>query len=1014
MLIETALCWKYCTMRKSIMLWLLSVVCMFQLEAQQKTKNVSGTVTDSKDGSFLAGVTIRIKDGAAVGSSGTDGSFRVSVPEKTTVLVFSFVGYDEIEVPIINGVANARMTVGNKTLSEVVITGYTTRSRRANTGSASTITIDDIRTQPIASFDQILQGQAPGLNVKTGSGQPGRNADVIIRGRTSVNGSVSPLYIVDGVEVRGGDFSTMNQGDFETVTILKDAASTAIYGSRGANGVIVVTTKKGKSGKIKFSYDGQYGVSKLPENKLKLMNTQEKLDFEMDIAGNPWGWTQADVDALRQIDVNWNDAVFRDGRMQSHQLSASGGSDKTTFYSSVAMYDEEGVTINTGLKRYTGRLNVAHTDKNVKFGVNLTGGWSNFRGTAEGNQSVGAPLNTVLWALPYEKVFADDGSYGTSVQFPFWINPVEELRENGDNSWQLKTNGNIYLEVSLPWIKNLSYRINAGGDYSHIEGFAITKNGTQSADQNAAFGTTFAGEGQIGRSFDRRFRYTVTNSLTYRTALDRAGDHNLTAAVYTEFVKNRGRNFNYTGYGLLLPFNNEAGLVAGTAANGYIPIVGGGFPENSALMSYFGNADYSFKNRYFLSVSGRTDGSSRLSPANRWTRYGSVSAGWVVSDEDFFNSSAVNFLKLKASIGSVGNQNGIGEFPYLQQFGRGTFSGLGTLQITRLGNPDLTWEKRRTINTGVEFELFRSRIRGSVEWYSSLTKGLYFQPQVPATSGGGGTLLTNAGSMQNTGIEVNLSFKVLDFKDFRWTIDANYAYNKNTIKSLPDNQDILLYNSFQALKVGKPLNSFYLVKYAGVNPANGNSQYVKADGKTITELYDANDLTVLGTSDAPHNGGVTNTFSFKGIELSAFFVYSKGNYVYNNARFNVEYYQYTTSGFAKSGLTAWTTPGQITNFPRIDEATQGQTTRFLEKGDFVRLRNVMLSYTLPKSLTSKLKIQGLRLFVQGQNLYTWHNFQGWDPEVSSINDADPNSNASVSGAQYPSLKSLNFGVNLSF
>jgi hypothetical protein len=269
--------------------------------------------------------------------------------------------------------------------------------------------------------------------------------------------------------------------------------------------------------------------------------------------------------------------------------------------------------------------------------------------------------------------------------------------------------------------------------------------------------------------------------------------------------------------------------------------------------------------------------------------------------------------------------------------------------------------------------------------------------------------------MENKGIEVALSFRVLNMRDFRWTIDANYAYNKNTIKSLPDNQDIQLFRSVQALQVGKPLNSFYLVRYAGVNPDNGNSQYLKADGKTITEEYDANDLTVLGTSDAPHNGGLTNTFAWKGLELSTFFVVNYGNYVFNGARFNVEYSAYTTSGFSRNALNAWTTPGQVTNFPRLTEATQSQTTRFLEKGDFVRLRNVMLSYSLPKTVLSRLHLQGVRVFAQGQNLVTWHNFQGWDPEVSSIVDGDGGgANAQVTGAQYPVLRSVTFGLNLSF
>lgn len=997
-------------MRKIIPL--LSMLLFIGAISFGQTTTLSGKVTDNKNGSPLPGITIKIKDGATAGSTETDGSFKIVVPAKTKTLIFSSVGYNEIEVPVGVGEMMIKMDEGNKLLSEIVILGYSTRTKRSNAGSVAVIDIDDVRTQPNASFDQLLQGQAPGLNVKTGSGQPGRSADVVIRGKGSINGSTAPLYIMDGIEIQSGDFSSMNQNDFETITVLKDAASTSIYGSRGANGVIVITTKKGRAGKLKLSYDMQVGTSSLPENQLKLMNTQEKLDFEMNIAGNPWGWTDEQVADYRKVNTNWDDYVFRKANVQSHQLSASGGSEKTTFYTSLGYYNEEGVTIATGIKKYNGRLNIVHTDNRVKIGVNISGGWSDYKGTSEGNAGVGTPLNTVIWALPYETPYTETGGYTNSIQFPFWINPVEDLKENPNTRWQLKGSGNIYLEYKLPWIKNLLYKINAGGDYSQIEGFNIIKDGTQSALQNDAFGQPFRSNGEVGRSLDRRFRYTVTNSLNYRTLLDAAGNHSLSTSLFVEFVKNQGRSFNYTGYGLLLPFNNEAGLVEGTISNGFIPVVGGGYPANNALMSYFGTVDYGFKNRYYLSLTARTDGSSKLSPGNKWTQYGSISAAWILSDESFFKIKSINYMKLKASFGSVGNQNGIGDFPYLQQYNRGTYGGAGTLQINRLGNPALTWEKRTTTNIGLDMEFFKSRLRASVEVYNSLTNGLYFSPFVPSTSGGNGSILSNNGSMENRGIEVSFGVKIINGKDFKWSIDLNYAYNKNTIKSLPDNQDFQLYKSYQALQVGKPFNSFNLVKFAGVNPENGNSLYVEKDGKTITDIYDANNLVVFGTSDAPHNGGVTSTFNYKGIELSIFGVFSAGNYIYNAARTNVENSGYASSGFAKNGVNAWTTPGQITDFPRIDETTEVNTTRFLEKGDFFRLRNIQLSYNLPQSWLSKIKIQGLRIFVQGQNLYTKFKFQGWDPEVSSINSSDLNSNADVSGGQYPSLKRISFGLNV--
>ena len=1000
-------------MRKIGCFFVLLMFCLNALYAQ--TKEVTGKVTDNTDGSALEGISIKLKSGNTLGITGKEGDFKIAVPANTKTLVFSSVGYDENEVAIGTGNLSVKLVKVNKFLAEVVVTnGYGSRTKRSTSGSVSVIAIDDVRSQPNASFDQLLQGQAPGLNVKTGSGQPGRNADVVIRGKGSINGSTSPLYILDGIEIRSADFSSMNQNDFETITVLKDAASTSIYGSRAANGVIVITTKKGRAGKFRLSYDGQLGTAKLPKNQLLLMNTQEKLDFETKVAGNPWGWTDQEVADFRKIDVKWNDYVFRKANVQSHQLSASGGSEKTTFYTSLGYYNEEGVTIETGIKKYNARINVAHTENNIKIGANVAGGWSDFNGTSEGNSGVGSPLNTVIWALPYETPYTSTGAYTNSVQFPYWINPIEDLKQNKNNNAQLKASGNIYLEYKFPWIKALTYRINTGGDYSQNEGFSIIENGTQSANQNDAFGQPYRRNGEVGRSLDRRFRYTITNSLNYKTFLDKNSNHSISATGFFEFVRNQGRSFNYTGYGLLNPFPNEAGLVAGTTSNEFIPVVGGGYPENSALISYFGTVDYSFKNKYFLSVSARTDGSSKLSPNNKWTTYGSVGASWIISDETFFSITPINYLKLRGSYGSVGNQLGIGEFPYLQQYGKGTYSGGGTLQISRLGNSNLTWEKRSTANIALDMEMFKGRLRATVEVYRSLTKGLYFSPFVPSTSGGNGSILSNNGSMENKGIEVSFGVKLIETKSFKFSVDLNYAYNKNAIKSLPDNQDFQLYKSFQALQVGKPFNSFYLVKFAGVNPANGASQYFKKDGKTITEEYNANDLVVLGTSDAPHNAGVTVTANFKGIELSAFGVISGGNYIYNNARTNVENPGYASSGFSKNGVRAWTTPGQITDFPSLSDPFFSQTTRYLEKGDFFRLRNVQLSYSLPRSLVTKLTLQAFRVFVQGQNLYTRFKFQGWDPEVSSISSADSNSNADVSGAQYPSLKRITFGFNVTF
>lgn len=979
--------------------------------AQDQT--ITGKVTGAIDGLPLPGVSVTVKGNRSVGTqTDANGNFRLKAPANAKTLIFGYIGFVSKEAAI-SPVMNISLAEDQKALSEVVVTGYAPKTKREFSGAVSTVSIENSMTQANGSFDQLLQGQAAGLNVKTGSGQPGRAADVVIRGRGSINGSVDPLYILDGVQISSGDFSSMNQNDFESITILKDAASTAIYGSRGANGVIVITTKKGKAGKLSLSYDMQVGNSTLPENQLKLMNTQEKLDFEIDLAGNPWGWSPAEVADLRNISTNWNDFVFQDGPTQSHQLSASGGNEKTTFYSSFGYYDEDGVVIATGLKKYNGRLNVAHKEKNISIGTNIAAGYSDYVGTAEGDQGVGSALNTVIWALPYETPFTSTGAYTNSIQFPFWINPIEDLRENKISNSQVKGNASAYLNYDLPWVKGLSYKINAGIDYSQIEDFNIINRGTQSALQSTAFGSAFRGEGSVYRASNRRYILTATNSLNYSTFLDSKEDHKLSTTIATEIVRAKARSFNYEGFGLLLPFKNEAGLVAGTADNGYIPLVGGGFPRDNAISSFFGTVDYAFKNRYFLSLVGRRDGSSRLSEQGRFINYGSVSGGWVISDEDFLKTiSEITYLKLRAGYGTAGNQDGIGNFPYLQQYSRGTYAGEGSLQISRLGNNTLTWERKRTANIGLDAEFFTSKLTTSLEYYNSLTKGLFFNRFVPGTSGGNGTFLSNAGELENKGIEATVGVKIVDTKDFKFGINANYAYNLSNVKSLPDDQDLQLFNDFQALKVGQPLNSFYLVPFAGVDPQTGDSQYLAQDG-SVTSVYDPNDLRVLGTSDAPHNAGITANVGYKGVELSVFGVYSFGNFIYNTARTNVERTDYVTSGFSSNALDAWTTPGQITNFPRLDETTQLATTRFLEEGDFFRLRNVQLAYSIPKTLTSKLKVQGIRMFVQGQNLFTSSDFQGWDPEVSSINDSS-GAGAAVTGAQYPTLKRVTFGLNLTF
>ncbi len=951
----------------------------------------SGKVQD-KDGNPLVGATVKSK--TDVSKTNETGSFSVKAKAGETLYI-SFVGMDLKTVKAAEAMA-VQMTIASKSETEVIVTGYTTRSKRANTGSASTVTIDDIRSQPIASFDQLLQGQAPGLKAISNSGQPGAAAQVIIRGRGSSAASVNPLYILDGMEITPQDFATLNQGDFESVTVLKDAVTAGIYGSRGSNGVIVITTRRGKAGTTKFNYDFQIGQSKFPRNKLKLMNTQEKLDYEK-VNGNPNGWTPSEFDSLYKINTDWEDVFFRTGQTQSHQLSASGGSDRTRFYTSLSYLNQTGTVQATALKRYTVRLNLESGTEKVKFGINTSVGYSEFTNTTENNQGIGSPLNSIRWTLPYFTPKDAKGNYVVDPTGSAQPNALRELLENKREFPQLKAIGNVFGEYNLP-IKGLSVRATLGIDYRN--------------DQTTQFSpsTTFigalapGGKGSLFKANSNAYRITNTNSLNYKKSINRI--HDITVMVAQEYILRKSNGFNYTGYGFTEPyFQNAAGLTPGNSTNGFIPLVGGGGTERR-INSYFADAGYSYKNKIFANFNVRKDVSSALAASNKSALLGGIGAGWILSEENFLkNVKFINFFKVKASYGSTGNQEILGDFVSISTIGKTSYNGQNGYSVNTLPNPFLTWETRTTVNFGVDFALWKNRIKGGVEYYNSITKGLYNFEKVQATSGFT-TRLSNNGKLRNRGIELNLSVNLLNYKAFSWTVNGNFTYNKNQVLELPDGQkETQDANGLTVTKIGSPLLSFKVNEYLGVDPATGNSIYRNASGGKTT-AYTPSDAIVFGTSDAPYFGGITNTFQYKGLQLSIFWTYAFGNEIYNNDRVNVENPSYIASSVSRDLLREWRQPGDITDIPSTKfDKFESQTTRYLENGSFWRLRNVELAYNLPQSWMNKVKLGSVRIFVQGQNMVTITKFRGFDPEIT---------NPSLGGAQYPTLKSLTAGLNIGF
>jgi len=978
-------------MRKSLLL-LSSFLLLYFLSFAQ-SKIVTGKVTDARDGSPLTGVSVNVKGSKGGTTTDAAGLFRISVPEGG-VLIFTNVGFTDEEVTVgTSEMVNVTLKVAQKNLQEVIVTGYTMQNKRQVAGSISKISGDEIKLQPVGSFDKALQGKVAGLLSQSQTGQPGAASEVTIRGKGSINGTNAPLYIIDGVQVNAADFASINPGDVESYNVLKDASATSIYGSRGANGVIVITTKRGLSGQTRVNYDFQYGWSQLPENKLALMNSAEKLQYEFydrpDYGPNYFGWTPAEVDSLSKLNYNIEDVLFHKGKTQQHQLSVSGGNDKTRFFLSGSIFDQEGIVITTGLKRYTGRANMDHTFGQFRVGMNASLGYSRIIGTRENDTYVGSPLNAIRWFNPYLSLYDADGNYQDDY-LQGQPNPLRELLENYSNGDQLKGVGSAFLEFNVPWVKGLQVKTIWGVDFTENETFNYLDRTTNQGSQSVG------GNGQVDRAWGKTFRYTGTTSIGYHRTFD---VHDVNVAVFNEIIQAKAENFGFSGFGLTGPFKNEAGITPGSPSNGYIPVVDGDATE-SALLSWFIDGNYGYNRKYYFNFAARRDGSSRLSKDQQWANFGSVGLSWIISEENFMSGtdSWLNSLKYKISYGSVGSQ-GIGNFASRELLSPAVYTGRIGLVLTNLER-SLTWERKLIFNTGLEFTTFKGRVGGTVEFYKATTKDLFLDRQLSRTSGFQ-SITNNLGQLQNSGIEVSLNADVIKSKNFTWSVDGNFTYNKNKLTDQHGQDENV--SGITINKVGSAINSLYLVRYAGVDQNTGEALYWTKDGKNTTTVYDPDDRVLAGVTDPPYYGGFTNTFNYRGISLSVLFTYAWGNFIYNNDRVQVENPIYWYSNLSKSMLREWQMPGDITDVPSSFNNFQQLTTRFVEKGDFLRLRNVMISYDLPTQWVEKAKIRTARVFAQGQNLHVWHNFQGYDPEIIG---------GALGGGQYPQLTTITFGLSL--
>lgn len=984
---------------------LLGVFVSAYAFAQSRT--IEGFVTDAGTGEAIAAASVQVKGTTRGTSTGIDGSYSIQA-STGDVLIFSFIGFISQEITVGNQtLINIELEEDVALLDEVVITGYTVESRDKFTGSISTISNNAIESVPVASFDQILQGKSPGLFVTSGSGQPGTASTVRIRGTASIVGGNAPLYVVDGVPINGADFASLNPGDFESVNVLKDASATAIYGSRGSNGVIVVTTKRGRSGQSQITYRGQYGVSTVGDARFEMMNSEQKLDFEEFLqTGQGWalspdnaanaGQDPADLAAARQDLIangqgDWSDVFFRNGITQTHELSFAGGNERTRYFVSGNLFDQEGIGLRSQLERYTLRVNLDVTaNDNIDLGFTGQGGYSESSFVeSENGIALANPFAAVYLANPYDRLRNDDGSIAVGVG-QTGANAFDRLEKDENRRNELKFVGKVFINYN---IKNFRIGTDFAMDYRERD-FDRWINPNSFAGGNVQNG----GAGLLSKRNNRRTIVTSLTSAEYTNTFEEK--HAVNFFVANEFIGTYFDRFNYTGYGLNPKLGaTPASITPGTPTNNMIPVVDGVITEN-ALWSVFGIANYSYDDKYNLKASLRRDGSSRFGEDNQFAINWSVGASWLITNEDFLqDQSFLNRLLIRSSYGTTGNQFGIGDFERLPTYQSGSFVGNQTIVPNTIGNAGLKWEQSSKFNVGFDYTILDERISGTVDIYNELTSDLFIEQQLSRTSGFT-ELEINAGNLRNRGIELSINADVYRTSDALISLNANYAYNDNEVTDLGQVEEFETGTSI--IRKGLPIGSHYVVGWAGVDPATGAPLYYDLDGNVTPVFSSGNATANHGTSVPPKVGGFGLDASYKNFSIRSQFTFALDYIRFNNQSFFQENHGFSQFNLYTTMLDIWKQPGDITDI-QSNQFPRQFSSKDLEDASYLRFRNLLVSYNVPSSVFDGA-IRGIRIFAQAQNLYTWTKFTGFDPE-------DDNN---IAGYEYPTPRIFTTGIDINF
>ncbi|MEZ5059394.1 MAG: SusC/RagA family TonB-linked outer membrane protein [Saprospiraceae bacterium] len=981
---------------------LMFFMVLFAMSFALAQRTVVGMVTDDS-GDALIGATVLVKGTSEGTVTDLDGKYSVTVPSGSNTLVFSYTGFETQEIELgASNVVNVSLLAGIS-LTDVVVVGYGEQSNRLKVQSVSQVTEENIKNVPFVTPQQVLQGQAAGVQIVNSSGVLGSAAAIRIRGVASLNAGGSPLFVVDGVPMNDGAYTNelgastplnpladIDPNDIESVSVLKDAAAAAIYGSRGSNGVVLITTKKGKAGSNRVNL-GYYTGWVEPTNVLEMMNAEQYRTFMADYNG---------VSTIPATSFNWPDAVLQTGRINNYNLSFSGGTAKTQYYIGGTMLDQSNYTIGNELNKLTGRLNFKHSmDNGFRFGANI-GLARSINDRINTDNSTFAPLTSAYLQFPYVEAYNEDGTFKRSPNFIPNILAIEEL-----SVFELvsrRSYGNVFASYDLIPEK-LYIKTDWGMDQ------VSTEETNRDPDIVSPGGYGY-------RRIISDIKWLTTNTLNYTESF---GANNLSAVLGVSYETSELQRTAVEG--------------SDFAADGLRNIASAATPTLTfadrtrwALASQFLRVNYNYNEKYLLEASIRRDGSSRFGANNRWGTFWAVAGGWIMSEESFMSDvDAISTLKLTASYGISGNDR-IDNFASRGLYQSGVesdYAGNPGLRPTQAQNPDLKWEETSQLDLGIEIGVLNDRLKLSANYYIKNTTDLLLEFNLPDV-GGISNISRNAGEMKNTGVDLDLNASIIRKRDFNWDLRLNMGFLNNEITALPEaaldeqGRQFISGTGNQRAVVGFTANEYYLIPYNGINPETGNAEWLDQDGNPTTNPL-ASARVLAGSAVPDFIGGFTNTLRYKDFDFNAFFNFTYGNEVLLGELRFVD--DVRATGFNKSVdvLNYWTGPGDTDAFaPGPDSPTKATfrqpSTLQMQDGSFLRLRNISLGYTLKGKKLGTDAFESIRIYVMGQNMWTLMNkdFRGADPEV-----ADGGNNNLRQGESFfspPQARTTTVGVNVSF